>query len=57
VRAGDDAFEAHHAHALTAFARLGLKHDTELARRNAGQSHQCWAYAGVPSRGLSRPFR
>jgi hypothetical protein len=37
LRAGDDAFEAHHAHALTAFARRGLKHDTELARRNAGQ--------------------
>jgi hypothetical protein len=37
LRAGDDAFEAHHAHALTAFARRGLKHDAELARRNAGQ--------------------
>ena len=37
MRAGEDAFKAHHAHALTAFARRGLKHDAELARRDAGQ--------------------
>lgn len=54
MRAGDDAFEAHHTHALTAFARLSLKHDTELARRNAGQFISMLGLCRSAVKGVSR---